>query len=141
MIIIDRLAQLIVSSWRLGSDDSRIPTSHSLFDRALRIAIEGNTFPEWARKELHFVDSRIGLQCIELPSILDWAQRAQLTAAPNPSYQFTDVQVSPKVAKRLLFGLGVSADDAEKWGKDLFKAVARAEEEIQDYDKSQLEEY
>lgn len=141
MIMIDQLAQLLVSSWRLGSDDSRIPTSHGLLDRVLRIAIGRNVFPEWARNELHFVDSRIGLQCIELPSILDWAQRAELTAAPNPSYQFTDIQVSNKVAKRLLIGLRVSVNDAEKWGKVLREAVASAEEEIQDYDRSQLEEY
>ncbi len=141
MLTKDMLAQLLVSSWQLGGGDSRIPTSHGLLDRALRIAIARKAFPEWARSELHFVDSRIGLQCIELPSILDWAQRAQLTAAPNPSYQFTDVQVSDRVAKRLLIGLGVSIDDAKSWGKILQEAVISAEKEIQGYDSSQLEEY
>jgi len=141
MITTDRLAQLLVSSWKLGGDDARIPTSHGLLDRALKIAVKRKAFPEWAQKELHFVDSRIGLQCIELPSILDWAQRAQLTAAPNPSYQFTLVQVSDKVAKWLLSGLDVSPAEAEKWGKILREAVQSAEEELKEYGGSQLEEY
>ncbi|BBO86680.1 hypothetical protein DSCO28_72460 (plasmid) [Desulfosarcina ovata subsp. sediminis] len=141
MLTIDRLAQLIVSSWKLGNDDSRIPTSCGILDRALRIATEHEAFPDWVRKELHFVDSRIGLQCIELPSILEWAQRAQLTAAPNPSYQYTDVQVSSKVAKRLIAGLGESPSDAEKWGKLLQDAIASAEDEVKGYSSCQLEAY
>lgn len=141
MLTIDRLAQLIVSSWKLGNEDSRIPTSCGILDRALRIAIEQKAFPDWARNELHFVDSRIGLQCVELPSILEWAQRAQLTAAPNPSYQYTDVQVSTKVAKRLLARLGESASDAENWGKLLQTAITNAEEEIKGYSSCQFEAY
>jgi len=141
MLPIDQLAHLIVASWRLSGDDSRIPTSHGLLDRALRIATERQAFPEWARGNLHFVDSRIGLQCIELPSILDWAQRAQLTAAPNPSYHYTDVQVSRNVASRHVKRMGIAADDAVKWGEILRNAVAAAEEEMQGYETAQVEEY
>lgn len=141
MLTIDRLAQLIVSSWRLGNQDSRIPTSCGILDRALKIAIERKAFPDWVHNELHFVDSRIGLQCIELPSILEWAQRAQLTAAPNPSYQYTDVQVSNKVAKRLIDSLGESASDAESWGKLLQEAITSAEEDIKGYNSCQIEAY
>jgi hypothetical protein len=112
-----------------------------IFARTLRIAIEHEAFPDWARNELHFVDSRIGLQCIELPSILEWAQRAQLIAAPNPSYQYTDVQVSPKVARRLIAGLGESPSDAVRWGKLLQDAIASAEDEVKGYSSCQLEAY
>ena len=141
MLTVDRLAQLLILSWRLGSDDLRIPTSYGLLDRALRIAIERNAFPKWVHNELHFVDSRVGLQCVELPSILEWAQRAHLTVTPNPSYQFTDIQVSKKVANRLLDSLGITADDAAKWGKILREALSSAEEEMQEYETVQLEEY
>ena len=141
MLTVDRLSQLLIASWRLGNDDSRIPTSQGLLDRALRIAVENDAFPEWVRNELHFVDSRIGLQCVELPSILEWAQRAHLTAAPNPSYQFADVQVSQKVAKRLLARLDIDVDNAAKWGKILRDALVKVEEEIQGYEMSLLEEY
>lgn len=141
MLQMDLLAQLIISAWRLSGDDSRIPTSNGLLDRALRIAIEREAFPDKTREELHFVDSRIGLQCIELPSILDWAQRAQLTAAPNPSYQYSDIQVSDKVAKRLVNGLGITVEEATKWGKILREAVYSAEKEIRGYSNSPLEEY
>ena len=140
-MMIDRMAQLLVSCWRVGGDESRIPTPQGLLDRALRIVVKRNALPDWARKELHFVDSRIGLQCIELTSILDWAQRAQLTGAPNPSYQYTEIQVSARVAKRLLNGLDVSIEDAERWGMVLREAVASAEEELKGYDSCQLEEY
>lgn len=138
---IDQLAQVIVGAWRLGGDDTRIPTSHGLMDRALSIAAERGAFPDWARQRLHFVDSRIGLQCIELPSILEWAQRAHLTAAPNPSYQYTDVQVSENVARRLIGRLGVSTEEATQWGHVLREAMASAQEQLEGYETAQVEEY
>src|SRR5690242_17879142 len=102
------LAQLLVSCWVVSGDDRTIPTSQLLLDRALQIATEKGIFPQWAREKLHFVDSRIGLQCVELSTILKLAQTAQLTSAPNPSYQKTVVQISPEVAEYLLQQLEVS---------------------------------
>ena len=92
--------ELLIASWILGGGDNQIPTSHGILDRALKAAVEDKTCPPWFRAQLHFVDSRIGLQCVELPALLDWAQRAQLTSAPNPSYQSTQVQISDKAARR-----------------------------------------
>ena len=97
-----RLAQLITACWRVSGENLRIPTSHGLLDRALKATIETGAFPAWARGKLHFVDSRIGLQCVEIPDILEWAQRSQLTSAPNPSYETTEVQISDRVARHLL---------------------------------------
>ncbi len=122
------VAQLIVSCWTLSgkdTDDNLIPTSHSILDRALKDLSDRKLLPAWARDEIHFVDSRIGLQCIELPMILDWAQKAELTSAPNPSYQVTQVQIRKPTAKKLLWRLGVPEDDASQWGKTLREAAER----------------
>jgi hypothetical protein len=120
------LAQVVISCWRISTNESRIPTSNGVLDQALKQAVEGGAFPDWARSSMHFVDSRIGLQCVELTGILEWAQRAQLTSAPNPSYQTTEVQVSERVARTLLRRLGVSDEDAKHWGTALQAAVQEA---------------
>lgn len=136
--------ELIIASWILSGEDDRIhriPTSHGILDRALKLAVENETCPPWVRDQLHFVDSRIGLQCVELPTLLDWAQRAQLTTAPNPSYQSTQVQISSKAAKQMLPDLDVTEEAAIKWGKLLRKIVdeesssmiANAEPTIEEY--------
>lgn len=136
-----RLAQLIVACWKLGGGTARIPTSHGILDRALKAVTDNGGFPEWARNRLHFVDSRIGLQCVELPSILEWAQRAQLTTAPNPSYETTEVQVSDRVAHRLLMDLEVPESSASAWGNDLRKAINEAKETLAGLNHATIEEY
>ena len=78
---IHRLAQLIAACWRVSGESSRIPTSHGLLDRALKATTETGDFPGMGAGKLHFVDSRIGLQCVEIPDVLEWAQRSQLTSA------------------------------------------------------------
>jgi hypothetical protein len=112
---IHNITQLLVSSLIL-SGISKIPTSHGLLDRALKAAYDEGAFPDWVRREMHFVDSRIGLQCIELQEILTWAQNAELTTAPNPSYRYADVQISSRAANQLLRRIGVSEDHARQWG-------------------------
>ncbi|MBI3449258.1 MAG: hypothetical protein HY049_10125 [Acidobacteria bacterium] len=126
MKTINDLTHLIVACWRLGGDDEEIPTSHGLLDRALRDAVVRDAFPQWARDALHFVDARIGLHCVELPDILDWAQRSELTKAPNPSYSVTEVQISDRLALLLLRNLGVGELDARKWGELLRKTTQDA---------------
>lgn len=142
MVEIHRLAQLVIACWRLSGENTRIPTSHGVLDRALKTAVNSGAFPEWARKRLHFVDSRIGLQCIELPSILEWAQRSQLTSAPNPSYETTDVQISDRLAEGLLKNLEVGdLKTAVSWGKQLRNAVAEVEQSLALTESSRVEEY
>lgn len=136
-----RLAQLIAACWTVSGESSRIPTSHGLLDRALKATCEHGGFPDWARDRLHFVDSRIGLQCVEVPDILEWAQRSQLTSAPNPSYETTEVQISDRVARRFLVQLGVTPDDATAWGQSLRSAIDAAEEQLVGLDQSRVEEY
>jgi hypothetical protein len=138
---IHRLAQLIVACWRVSDESTRIPTSHGLLDRALKVTKEGGAFPEWARNKLHFVDSRIGLQCVEVPDILEWAQRSQLTSAPNPSYETTEVQISDRVAEHLLKQLDVDKSSAMEWGKKLRLAMQAAEAKLAGLGHSNVEEY
>jgi hypothetical protein len=135
------IAELLVSCWILGTEGDRIPTSHGLLDRALKALLEREVFPAWVREDLHFVDSRIGLQCVELPHLLDWAQRAQLTVAPNPTYRFTQVQVGPWMARRMLRQLNVSEEDAKRWGKSLENAIREAKEELEKYPSASIEAY
>jgi hypothetical protein len=122
------LASLLVACWRLASSNNRIPTSHGLLDRALKDAFDKGAFPDWARKTMHFADSRIGLQCVELPSILHWAQIQELTAVPNPSYQFTEIRVSDRVAKQLLKRLDVAEGDALNWGRLISESIVSVQQ-------------
>ena len=138
---IHRLAQLLTACWRLSEGGSRIPTSHGLLDRALKAVKEAGAFPDWARSNLHFVDSRIGLQCVEVPDILEWAQRSQLTSAPNPSYETTEVQIRNRVAAHLLKQLGVDEADAKQWGGKLRIAMQAAENEHAGLGHAHVEEY
>ncbi len=133
--------ELLIASWILGGDTDQIPTSRGILDRALQVAVKDKTCPSWVRDQLHFVDSRIGLQCVELPALLDWAQRAQLTSTPNPSYRSTQVQISGKAARRMLLDLNITEEEATEWGKLLRKTVdeisssmtANAEPTIEEY--------
>lgn len=136
------MAQLLVSCWLLSGDegDRSIPTSHGLLDRALHHAVEATAFPDWMRQEMQFTDSRIGLQCVGLPDVLDWAQRSELTSAPNPSYHSVQVQISPRVGRRLLRELGVAEEDATSWGRALREGLERAKDELMDYSLSATEE-
>jgi hypothetical protein len=125
-------AHLLVSSWALtkqDSNDTKIPTSEGLLDRAMKISVEAGNFPDWFRSSLHFVDSRMGLQCVELPTILDWAQRGKLTNAPNPTYQSTEVQLSDLVARKLIHRLEIPEADARKWGAAFRQALIQAEKD------------
>ena len=134
--------EVLITSWILGGGDrDQIPTSHGILDRALQIALARGAFPSWVREELNFVDSRIGLQCVELPSLLNWAQRAQLTTAPNPTYHSTQVQISREAARKILSDLDVSQAEAIKWGEILREAVDTERESMIDYPESAIEEY
>ena len=133
--------ELIIASWVLANDDNRIPTSHGILDRALEFAVGRGAFPSWLRNQLHFSDSRIGLQCVELPTLLDWAQRAQLTTAPNPSYQSTQVQISQNAARQMLEDLDITEEQAIEWGKLLVQGVEEVNSSMSDYPGPDIEEY
>ena len=137
------VAELLIASWILGGidEDDRLPTSHGILDRALELAVSRGAFPPQVRDELHFVDSRVGLRCVELPEILVWAQRALLTTVPNPTYQSTQIQISPKAACQILSELGYAKDDATEWGSLLRRAIDEVREEMHAYPEPAIEEY
>ena len=133
--------ELLIASWILGEGGERIPASHGILDRALKIAVEREAFPDWFRKRLHFVDSRVGLQCVELPELLDWAQRALLTTAPNPSYHWAQVQISPEAARQILSDLDIGEKEAREWGHLLRKSVDEVQDLMSAYPDPAIEEY
>jgi hypothetical protein len=122
------IAQLLVSCWLLGTNDKYLPTSHGLLDEALERAAQDGQLPEWALNNLHFVDSRVGRRCLELSEILSWAQQAELTSDPNPSYRRTQIQLSDRGAKRLLERLGWTEESAAALGKVLRAHAEKAKE-------------
>lgn len=127
------LTEILISAWIIADGDTHIPTANGLFDRALFAVVQQGAFPAWARERLHFVDTRVGLQCVELPAVWDWAQRAQLASTPTPTSQLAEVLVSRRAALLMLEDLGVSEDDARRWGMLLRRALREAE-------RQQLEE-
>ena len=128
----DRLhdvARLLISSLTLatGEEHKRIPTSHGILDRAIRDAL--SRFPDWAQKEIHIADSRVGWQGVELPAILGWAQAAEMTSAPNPYYRETELQVTARVARILLKRLDVSEQSAKLLGEAMLASIKAHENE------------
>lgn len=121
---LDDVAYLIIASWLLGAQATRIPTSGGVLDRALYMSRD--SLPPWAREQLHFSDLRAGLRCPELPRILDFAQDALLTVAPNPTYHYTDIQVSEWNALDLLRELEVPPEEAKRIGETLKREAESA---------------
>ena len=83
--------ELLIASWILGGDTDQIPTSRGILDRALQVAVKDKTCPSWVRDKLHFVDSRIGLQCVELPALL------ALSLLSNAALAWNTVQIGDLV--------------------------------------------
>ncbi len=135
------ISELLVASWALSGGGERIPTSHGILDRALKEAVEHESCPPWVSDNLHFVDSRIGLQCVELPSLLDWAQRAHLTSAPNPSYHSAQIQISEGAARDLVNNLGVTEGNARLWGDHLCALVEDMGKSMNTNSSTAIEEY
>ena len=120
-----RLAEFIVAAWRLANGpDDRMPTSHGILDRALEDLVrEEAGIPAWVKENLTFADTRVGLRCLELPSILDCAQESFLTSEPNPTYASTAIKVDDLISRRMLRDLKIEQDDAVRWGKRLRKVT------------------
>lgn len=126
--------ELLVASWLLSADNPNdeeariLPTSHGILDHAMQEALAEGAFPRW-KEAVRFVDSRVGLRCVELPEILTLAQRSELTTAPNPSYHTTRVKLSASAARQLLRRLEVEPEQARTWGEQLRRGVRQTEAE------------
>lgn len=122
------IAELLVASWVLsgaeGNAPEPLPAPHGILDRALQQAMDAGAFPEdWAQR-LHFVDSRVGLKCVELQAVIDVAQQAEFTSEPNPSYKATRIKIGSRAARALLRRHGnITEEMAMRWGALLHEAV------------------
>src|SRR5258707_13468350 len=125
------LTQLLYSCWIVSGSDTEgrdsMPTGGGVFEYALKDAIAQGALPEWARKQLHFVNGDAGLTCLELPFIQKLATEMKLTSDPNPSYTRTHIVVGKPLARRCLAKLAIPEDQAQAWG-ELLRAPAKAAE-------------
>lgn len=120
------IAQLLICSWTLADPmQRRIPVNNGVLDKAIKSAVGDKLFPDWAEGSLHFADTRVGLRCIELPDILEWAQLAELTSSPNPSYRYAEVQVDERTARRIISWLGFDETAAQSLGKRIQREIGR----------------
>ena len=126
-----RLTQLLYSCWIVAGSEASgkqsMPTAPGVLENALKSTVEAGALPEWARRQLHFVDGDAGLVCLELPSIQRLATEMRITSDPNPSYTRTNIIVGPPLARRCLARLGISEDDAVRWGKVLRDEAEKAD--------------
>jgi hypothetical protein len=132
------IAELLLASWVLSDEDpadaTPLPANQGVLDRALQQAIQNGAFPPSWQKRLHFVDSRVGLKCVELPSIIAVAQSAQFTSDPNPSYETTRSKVRLRAARALLRRhQEISEAQVKSWGEALHKAVADAKRTLEQF--------
>ena len=121
-------AELLIALWKLGSvDDTLLPTSHGILDRALRECFE--ILPEILHDDLTFSVTNVGLRCYELPDILLAAQETLLTSEPNPTYLSTMVTLDNDTAKQIVIAHGLSTERAQEVGRKLQDAVAGGDDE------------
>lgn len=132
-------AQVLVSTWVISADEKdfapELPTSDGILDKALKWSIEDGAFVD-ILSQLSFVEGRAGLRCVELSSILNWAQASGMTQDPNPTYEKTQIKISAKAARRTLRHLKISMEDALNWGGILAQKIERAKSEAREYQDS-----
>ncbi len=127
---LQQIADVLVSSWTLAEGARKpLPTTLGVLDRALQRAISQGNFPEEFRR-LRFVPSRVGVRCPELNRALSWAQAAEQTSDPNPSYSTTTTKFSENVAIAMLDDLGIPVEEARNWGRALADAIKEEKEQI-----------
>lgn len=124
------ITKLLYCSWLLSGQTS-IPTTPGVLDAALQKVLQSGAFPEWMQKELHFVNSNMGLICEELPYIQKLATQAKITSDPNPSYTTSEIVVGELYASRALGKLDITEDQAIDWGNQLKSATDEVLKELE----------
>jgi hypothetical protein len=117
------ISELVFCSWLLATRDSRLPSGAGILDRALERATKGTKCPPWVAPLLHFIDTDAGRECLELPRILEWARRSDLTAALNTTYRYAEIKITSAHARAVLDSLGVDEKEAVAWGHELQNAI------------------
>jgi hypothetical protein len=136
MADLKRIADVIIGSWTIANPGAALPTGQGVLDRALKRVIEGGNFPEYVRKSLHFVPTTVGTRCAELRAVLVWAQAAEQTSDPNPSYMVTKPKGSHKAALGLLYDADVEEEDALRWGHALAEAIKTENQRLGEFQRA-----
>jgi hypothetical protein len=136
MVNLKRIADILVASWTLANGNESLPTGEGVLDRALKRAVDAGNFPDDLRNSLHFVPTSVGLRCAELRAILIWAQAAQQTSDPNPSYKITNLKASRNVALGLAHNSGIGEAEAQKWGRALTDAVESEIHALREFERT-----
>lgn len=116
-------AELLTALWKLGAEDTPMPTSHGILDRALKA--RQPELPSDVFGDLAFSVTGVGLRCLDLPDILLAAQEALLTSEPNPTYVETRVTLDLQQAREIALGHDLTLADAQKIGRALREEVDR----------------
>jgi len=123
------LTQLLYSCWIVSGTNNNerevVPTK-SVLAYALQDLVDRGMFPEWARRELHFVSADTGLICVELASIESLATELKIISYPYFSYSKNHILVGKPWALRYLSELEISEEKAKVWGNTLRQAVVVA---------------
>ncbi len=128
MVKMTDLARFLVSCWYLGGDGRGIPTSpQGVLDAAIKRVHDSGEFPDWVQNSLRFVESNVGLECVELDRILGWAERMGATRAVDPYNRTVQVKVGDRVIRSYLRDIELDEAEARRIGELLRDAVAKTE--------------
>ncbi len=128
------IAELLIAGWAVAGEGDRIPATPGVLDRALHTVARRGGLPPWWRETLHFIDAQTGLRCAKLPSILLWANRAQIACQPDP--EFLQVLISRRAARKILSDLGVSEEEGARYGAQLRRAACEEKESARNHPAS-----
>lgn len=126
------LAYLLITSYALVSSEP-LPVSDGTLDRALQLACKARELPDWAIKELHFVEGRTGMVCLEVIEVIDTARKALLAEEYDSSYQYVVPIDAPEVHTFCLKCIDTPRRDAQKYGEALVRRLAEAKAELTPY--------
>jgi hypothetical protein len=116
-------AELLTALWKLGADDTPMPTSHGILDRAL--LARQSELPSEVFGDLVFSVTGVGLRCLDLPDILLAAQEALLTSEPNPTYVETRVTLDLQQAREIALSHDLTLAAAREIGRSLKDEVEK----------------
>jgi len=108
-----QFASKFFSAWRLldTHDPLELPVNGGSMDRALEAVVEnGTNVPDLAKKLL-FVNTIAGRKCADLNQMVSTMNSAGLSHGISPTFTYFNVQIGPRVARRIL----QRGDDGEQF--------------------------
>lgn len=114
---------LALVSSLLVSGVSRFSTQGGRLDRAIKLAVERGAFTPW-KNSLAFVDTMVGLRCVQLQETLLIAQMAGILWFVGPSFNEAEIVISVETARTMLRSNKLDEETARSWGAALVAALA-----------------